>query len=228
MATTNPTENTSIPTTPSGTGQQEDNSLLKKEEIREVVEETVETVLKAQQKTPVGQVEEDTSGKSKKIVLIVVIVLIVIALVGALAYFLFRSGGIKLFQRAAPKPVPPVATSAATTTPLAEASPTSPSTSSAFMKSDIKIQVLNGSGVAGLAGKVKDSLTTLGFTNIETGNAEGTSSATTVAVFIEKIPQAFKDDIVTELGKTFTTIDSQKVPSSTTFDAIITTGTGIK
>lgn len=57
-----------------------------------------------------------------------------------------------------------------TPSPLPSPSP-SPSATE-LKREDMKIQVLNGSGVAGAAGKVKSSLETAGYENVGTGNAD--------------------------------------------------------
>lgn len=91
-------------------------------------------------------------------------------------------------------------------------------------KEDVKIQVLNGSGVDGQAGKLKDQLGVLGFTNVETGNVEGPTSNAAIVIFSEGVAQDFQDEILIELKKTFTTVDTQQLPEAEGFDVVITTG----
>lgn len=91
-------------------------------------------------------------------------------------------------------------------------------------KEDVKIQVLNGSGVDGQAGKLKDQLAALGFTNVEIGNVEGPTSNATIVIFSENVAQEFQDEILIELKKTFTTVDTQQLPEAEGFDVVITTG----
>lgn len=93
-----------------------------------------------------------------------------------------------------------------------------------FKKEDIKIQVLNGSGIAGQAGKLKDQLETLAYDNIEIGNAEGPISNATIVIFSENVAQNLQDEILIELKKTFTSVDSQQLPVTEGFDVAITTG----
>ncbi len=61
----------------------------------------------------------------------------------------------------------PAPTSSPTPAPLPTATPTP-----AFTKTDLKIKVLNGSGVAGKAGDVRDILKGKGYTDVLTGNAD--------------------------------------------------------
>lgn len=106
---------------------------------------------------------------------------------------------------------------------------TQPASVSAILnKSDIRIQILNGSGIAGQATTIKNQLVAQGFTNIQTGNAQGVNSTTTIAIFANQVPQSFRDSILSVLNGTFTTIDSHQIPTSDTFEVSITTGEGIK
>ncbi len=93
-----------------------------------------------------------------------------------------------------------------------------------LQKEDIKIQVLNGSGIDGQAGKLKDQLGVLGFTNVETGNVEGPTSNAAIVIFSENVAQEFQDEILIELKKTFMSVDAQQLPEAEGFDVVITTG----
>ncbi len=86
----------------------------------------------------------------------------------------------------------------------------------------VKIQVLNGSNVAGQAGKVKDQLSALGYQNIETGNTENSFTYTTLD-YLSKVPNGVVDELKKELEKTFTKVTSEATKSGT-FDITITTG----
>ncbi len=61
----------------------------------------------------------------------------------------------------------PVPTATPTVVPLPTVTPTP-----AFTKADLKIKVLNGSGVVGKAGDVRDILKSKGYTDVLTGNAD--------------------------------------------------------
>ncbi len=91
-------------------------------------------------------------------------------------------------------------------------------------KTDIKIQVLNGSGIAGQANTVKSQLTDAGFTSISTGNAAGSPAKITFITFSKRTPVEFRDVILAELKKTFTDVNTQQDPLLETYDVSITTG----
>jgi hypothetical protein len=111
------------------------------------------------------------------------------------------------------------------TKPIVVDTPTPISTEEAKLKKeDIKIQVLNGSDIAGQASKLKDQLEALGFGNIETGNAEGPMSNATIVIFSENVPQDLQDEILIELKKTFVSVDTQELPKAEGFNISITTG----
>lgn len=95
--------------------------------------------------------------------------------------------------------------------------------SSKLKKEDITIRILNGSGIEGQASVLKEQLESLGFTNIETGNAEDKTNTKTTVIFSNDISIKDKNEIVEELEKTFTKVESE-VQEDLEFDVIITTG----
>lgn len=109
--------------------------------------------------------------------------------------------------------------------PVASITPTAAITKEEeIKKEDIRIQILNGSGVDGQASKLKDQLEALGFAGVETGNAEGPTSNATIVIFSKRVPQELQDEILIELKNTFTSVDTQKLSTDEGFDVSITTG----
>lgn len=109
--------------------------------------------------------------------------------------------------------------------PVVSSAPTSVITEDVKLKKeDIKIQVLNGSEIAGQAGRLKDQLEALGYANVEIGNAEGPISNATIVIFSENVAQNLQDEIMIELKKTFTSVEMQQLPEIEGFDVSITTG----
>lgn len=96
--------------------------------------------------------------------------------------------------------------------------------SSKLKKEDITIQILNGSGIEGQASALKEQLESLGFTNIETGNAGGTPAKETTVIFTSKVSSDILDQILAELEETFESVSSQEETEVAEFDIIITTG----
>lgn len=108
--------------------------------------------------------------------------------------------------------------------PLLTPTPTSP-TPTVIHNSAVKIQVLNGSGQAGQAGIITNLLTKNNFTVDDTGNAanfnydqtqiqvKSSVSATIIAQITQSLQSDFDPQILTE-----------KLPDSSEYDIIITTG----
>ena len=91
-------------------------------------------------------------------------------------------------------------------------------------KEELKIQVLNGTGIAGQAGKIKDMILELGFKEVETGNAEGTEESKTIVVFSQKVDSSSQEEIVDELEKIFASVSVKEATQAAEFDIIVTTG----
>jgi hypothetical protein len=85
-----------------------------------------------------------------------------------------------------------------TTTPTPETSPTPVDT-----RSSITIEVLNGSGVAGMAASTAEKLNTLGYTVISTGNADRSNYATTQ--ILTSTTFATAELLISDLTKEFDT-----------------------
>lgn len=92
-------------------------------------------------------------------------------------------------------------------------------------KEDLKIQVLNGSGVAGQAGSIKERLESLSFGNISTGNSPFDNKSETVASYSARVSEKDKDEIKGVLELNFGKILSGNENSGTQYDITIITGT---
>lgn len=112
----------------------------------------------------VAPIEPNGGNNGKRYFLIFLLVLVLLGLVG---------GGIYVYRRAMTRR----GVVEATPTPevyfkeTQEATPT-PTPEEELNRADLKIEVLNGSGVAGLAGKAAEYLEGLGYEDIKTGNAD--------------------------------------------------------
>jgi len=91
-------------------------------------------------------------------------------------------------------------------------------------KKDLKISVLNGSGIAGLAGKAKTFLEGLGYQVVNTGNAEVFTYETT-EVSVKEDKQMFLAEIVKSLGEKYTlSAKNPTLDSQSEFDVVIKLG----
>ena len=114
-------------------------------------------------------------------------------------------------------------------TPKAEkivASPTpiaSPTPVPVFDRKDFKIEVLNGSGIAGLAGKAKTKLEALGYPEVTVGNADSKDYTETI-VAIKKSKAGFIADIKKDLFGYTLAQDTGTVTEDSEFDVEIILG----
>lgn len=143
-------------------------------------------------------------------------VFIVMVLVGVLL-----TSGFLLWQRAehgvVVKPSPSSAVTAVVVSP-------SPTPEASPDMSVLKVQVLNGSGTAGVAATVKDLFKEYGFAQIDTGNA-GSSDFTKTEISAKKeVPAAVLTQITAALEKENYTVTTEELASSSKFDIVITVG----
>lgn len=91
-------------------------------------------------------------------------------------------------------------------------------------KDQIKIQILNGTGVAGQASQVQNLLQDINYTQIEIGNAQNQDFEKTVVRVSSSISNNQKEEIKTELEKLFESVEFETNVEGESFDIIITTG----
>ncbi|PIV01178.1 hypothetical protein COS54_01480 [Candidatus Shapirobacteria bacterium CG03_land_8_20_14_0_80_39_12] len=194
--------------------------LVQKEEIPPVLEKVEEANPEiVKEVLPVILEEKKFSEKSPKKGKMFLLFSGIILLVGGLTV-----GGILFSQKALEGTNPPVPsetkpTSIPTIVNTAVTTPTPEIT-----KKDLKVSVLNGSGIAGLASKAKAFLEGLGYQVVYTGNAEVFTYETT-EVSIKEDKQMFLADIVKSLSEKYTL--SSKNPTldpKSEFDIVITLG----
>ncbi len=107
-----------------------------------------------------------SKSKSSRKPIILVVILIMLLIVG---FLLFKNkSSIKKMVMGAPTPTP---------TPIQTPQPTP--TPQLLIRSDWSFEVLNGSGVTGLAKKIADQIKNLGYSVIKTGNADKQNYAQT-------------------------------------------------
>lgn len=143
-----------------------------------------------------------------------ILLLSIAAVCGCIFFAILYFNLLKLpssFPSFSPQPTPtPIPTSTPVPTPT-------------FDKAAVSVSVLNGTGTPGQAGEVKGTMTSLGYTDIETGNAEESNNETTTVAFSDKVPKNIQQEIVDELEKTFTKVTLSEDSSAST-DIVITTG----
>jgi len=92
-------------------------------------------------------------------------------------------------------------------------------------KTLVTIQILNGTGVAGLAATTEIEVKGLGYTDIEIGNAPTYDAEETLVTYKNIVQEELIDELVDLLDITFEEISEQKnLEETASHDIIITTG----
>lgn len=146
--------------------------------------------------------------------------LISMAIVGlAIGYIFIWSGKIAIPFR--PVPVPTKTTLKLNPT----SKPTLPPSPKALDKSSVKIEVLNGSGIAGQAGNLRDVLLSDDYKNVTAGNAENPEQKNTL-IYDKQVSEKMLSEIQSVLKKSMPDIALREASQSADYDIIITTGRG--
>lgn len=141
--------------------------------------------------------------------------IVVIIAVLAFAVLAVALGIFRLHHQIATVPVQNTPTVTVTPTPTP-----------AITKDQLKVQVLNGTGQAGQAGRVKDTLQALSFTSVDTGNAEVDDTTDTIVTFSARVSDQIQKEVTEALKKTFTNVVTHTATDAKpSFDISITTGT---
>jgi len=161
-------------------------------------------------------IDEQPNRKPRVIAFIVVLLLLLVALGFAANYFLHT----KTTKQTTVATVP-------TATPMPTILPTdtpSATPSATLAPTPLTVQVLNGSGVAGAAGKIATSLKTLGYTVTSTGNAD-TFDYKNIVIEVKKSEASALTKLKTDLSKDYTVgSTSATLSASNKTDAIVIVG----
>lgn len=219
-------EETSVPETPVEAVIPEDLSQEEEsKEVEEVKEEVQETPVKKSVILPPDIIEkaspkatfssdgeDDKDTKVNTIWVILLALFIIVSLVG---------GGVLVFRAGVEKGK----LEATTTQPTASPTGTvAPSATPEVKREDLKIQVLNGTGKAGVAAAAKEYLEGLGYKNVEVGNASS-SNFTETEISIKDTKKDYLETLKTDLSKKYTVSAATKTLSSgSEFDTTVTIG----
>lgn len=181
----------------------------------ETVEESTEESTEEPDEEPTVVVE-DGMGK-KKYILIGLIVIAGLAIIGG-GIFVYRRAMSK--KEAAPGVTPSPSPELTTPTETPEASPTAE-----LKREDLKLQVLNGSGVVGAAGEAEELLEGLGYEDIETGNADSYDYEET-EVSIKEDKEDYSKMLTDDLSEKYTlAAETKALDEESEFDAVVIIGT---
>jgi len=156
-------------------------------------------------------------GNGAKTILIIGI----LALTGILGFVIYKSATNK-DEEIITEPTP-FENVVDQTQQINEATPTPMATSSAVSKSEIKIQVQNGTGITGEAAYLETQLKKLGFENISVGNSSTQDQTSTKISLGASVPTSIATEIANKLGTIYQSV-STTTSTNTTYDIVIVTG----
>lgn len=172
--------------------------------------------------------EEESGGKVKNVATALIALFLISIILGSLFYFKILALPFSVpFLSSSPIPsaVPvPEASESGEISESSESAKTQEATVAAeFKREEIRIHVLNGSGIAGQAGKVKEKLTEIGYTNVITGNIESSEASGSSIIYAQDLEESIKSEIGGLMDSIVEGI-SQTNEAINEFNAVITLG----
>jgi len=145
-----------------------------------------------------------------------VILIIFLIVIGGVTFFVFKSsGGTAVEESPTPNTsLTNIATPRSTPTPEPVV----------VKKEDIKIEVLNGTGIAGEAGILAEQLKSLGYESVTVGNAASQDSTDTEVTFASSVDQSVVSEITTKLNGMYTSVTTGSSTPPSGVDIQIITG----
>ena len=172
------------------------------------------------QTPPPGSKQNGGGGKMVKFAIAIIGVVLIVGIGGV---FIFSSGGEGGTE---PSPTPGVDSLSTFPTPQPTTAPSSPTPEAKPVdKSEVSIEVLNGTGTPGDAGALSDALEEAGFSEITAGNADEQDATAAVATYSRDLPQSVVDEITAVLEDMYEEVTTRKATLSGDYDASIVTGT---
>lgn len=159
--------------------------------------------------------QTDNSSSQPRKLLWFVVIIFLLAGIGIAGYAVYRLVSTTKT---------PVTISQVVPSPTTAMEISSPTPVPVLSRSDLKIQVLNGSGTPGLAGEAKEFLEGLGYEEVATGNADAYDVDTTELAFAEA-KQTYLDLLSSDLKTKYTLSDQVATLSADSpYDVIVTLG----
>ncbi len=162
-----------------------------------------------------NQVPPQPIKKNKSGLKWLLIVILLLLITGVAGFFLTQSQT----EEDLPTPTPMVEDTLPTETP----EPTS--SAKPVSKADIKVEVQNGTGVAGEAGFLQTTLKAMGFENITVGNAATQDATTTTVTYSSSVAKEVQDELTAKLKTLYTSVETKTSSTLTKSDILIVTGT---
>lgn len=129
-----------------------------------------------------------------------ILVFIIIIILAALIYYLFTPPEKEEPEKPETKPFETQEISTPTPIPTVEE----------IDRSQIEIEILNGTGIARQAAFLQGKLEELGYTEIDTGNADEQDHTTTTVSFGSEIPDGVKTEIQNQLEEVYQEVETSE------------------
>lgn len=167
--------------------------------------------------TPSDQLVNRDPSESKKspfgIILIIVAILLLIS--GAVWYFFFNGSQEESTIEVVNESIEPT---------IIVPTDTPEPTQVSINRDEIKIQVLNGSGITGEASYAQGVLANLGYSEIKTGNSDKKNQEMTTITYKSSVSEASITEISDKLKTIYEEVTLKEATSSQVYDIIITVG----
>ncbi len=149
-----------------------------------------------------------------------------IAIVSFIFGLISMAGFNILFQKDKMSAQLPFISTSTTPTPTLKPANTATPTPESVDPAKYSITILNGSGIKGAAGNLKESLTEFGYNVISTGNADGADYIRTTISAKKEVGKIYLENLKNELGKKYLLAPDSNAtqPATNEADIIITIG----
>jgi hypothetical protein len=157
--------------------------------------------------------------KKKNVGMKIAILVALLLVIGGIAWFLLSSDNPFSSSKITPTPT----ISAMNEMPTEAPSPTP----MALAKDQLKVQILNGTGIPGEASLLQKAMQDLGFTSIDAGNADTKDYTKTEVSYSSNVSDDVRAEVSAKLQTIYTTVTvSDTVPSGVDIKVITGTRTG--
>lgn len=152
------------------------------------------------------------SGSVKKILPIIAVLLLLLFIIIIPLSLKNNILSSKTIPTPTPSPTTSTSTQAVTPTP-------------SIPKTELKVSIKNGTGIPREAAFLKDKITALGYTEIETGNADNDAYESTEVSFSDRVAENIRTELISELDKLYDDVSQSGKKPTADFDIEIITGT---
>jgi len=163
------------------------------------------------------EVEDENKPGAKKVIFTAFLILVILTFVSVLGFFIYRDFFAKKdTAKFEPPQITPTETPQATNTPTPE--------EESIDLTQYKINVRNGSGIAGEAQSAVSLMAGIGFSQFETGNADSYGYLETEVSATEDFPQGLLEKITDVLDSEYNVSSGSAVLESSDFDVEVIVG----